>query len=105
MAVDLETIKRLTRELARISSKQYDSLEDAKKDFDDIASNFIDLNKDHDVLPILAHASAFFNLLNEEDFKTNDGKLLAEAWAVKSRYSRILNELLVKWRSEHQGFQ
>jgi hypothetical protein len=105
MTVDLETIKRLTRELALISSKQYNSLEDAKKDFDSIASNFIDLNKDHDVLPVLANASAFFNLLNEEDFKTNEGQLLAEAWAVKIRYTKLLTELLAKWRSEHYGFQ
>lgn len=101
MKVDIKTIKSLTRRLANIQLKRYGSLSEIKDDFDSVASTFIDLDsEDDEVLDRLKNASAYFNLLSEDDFKTNDSQKTSEARAVISSFTKELNKLLGKWRKE-----
>lgn len=101
MSVDISTIKVLTKKLALIKLKKYDSLSQVKEDFDEIATEFIELNSDdQQVIEQLNYAANYFNLLTEEDFSSNDQKKINESLAIKSRFAKELNVVLVKYRKE-----
>lgn len=101
MSVDITTIKALTKKLALIKLKKYDSLSQVKEDFDEIATEFIEFNSDdQQVIEQLNCAANYFNLLTEEDFSSNDQKKINESLAIKSRFTKELNVVLVKYRKE-----
>lgn len=101
MSIEITTIKSLTKKLALIKLKQYDSLSQVKEDFDDIATEFIELDSgDQQVIEQLNYAAKYFNLLTEEDFSSNDQNKINESLAIKSRFTKELNVVLVKWRKE-----
>jgi hypothetical protein len=105
MGITIDKIKPLTKKLALISLKNYDSLSEAKDDFDEISLEFINLDSDDtELVEVLKRAANFFNLLNPDDFETNDRQQINESKAVISRYSKELNSILVQWRKE-LGFQ
>ncbi|MBK8483861.1 MAG: hypothetical protein IPL31_05825 [Saprospiraceae bacterium] len=97
--MDRQTIKSLTKKLARINLKVYKSLSEIKADFDSVAAELIELQLGKEVTDTLSEASVFFNLLNEDDFNTNDQNCINEAKAVISKFTRVLNTLLNKWRT------
>lgn len=105
MGATIEQIKPLTKKLAVISLKDYDSLSEAKDDFDEISLEFINLDSDdNELVEVLKRGANYFNLLNTDDFETKDKQKLNEVAAIKSKYTRELNSILVKWRKE-LGYQ
>lgn len=105
MKVTIVQIKKLTRSLAEMKLKKYSSLSEAKNDFDLINLELVNLDSDdQELIQIQEIASNYFNLLNKEDFETNDKQQINEAKSVISRYCITLNSVLVKWKTE-LGFQ
>lgn len=98
MPIDLETIKTLTKNLASIKLKKYNSLSEIKKDFDSIATKLIDLDNNDELIKSLTTASNYFNLLTEEDFETSDKQKVNESKAVISKFTKELNTIIAKWR-------
>lgn len=101
MAIDLNTIKLLTKKLASINLEEYDSLSKVKSDFDSIAVELIDIDSnDTDLIESLNKAAEYFNLLEPSDFNTNDFQKINESHAIISKFTRELNVIIVKWRKE-----
>jgi hypothetical protein len=99
--VDLKTIKRLTKELAIMNLKTYNSLKEVSDDFNKIALELNDLViEDKNVTNILNIASGYFNLLTEEDFTSNDQILFNQSKAVISKFTKEINGLLNQWRKQ-----
>lgn len=99
MVVEINKIKKLTKQLAGISLKKYNSLTDVKNDFDNICVEFIDLDfNDEELIEVLNRAAWYFNHLEKDDFKTTDLQKINESKAVISKYCKELNSILIKWK-------
>ncbi|MBK8296832.1 MAG: hypothetical protein IPK91_06050 [Saprospiraceae bacterium] len=99
--VDINTIKRLTKKLALMNLKRYNSLNEVRDDFNKIAIELNDFVAENGhVTQVLNRASKYFNLLTEEDFSSNDRELLNESKAIISKFTTELNSLLNNWRSQ-----
>jgi hypothetical protein len=101
MEVNIEIIKAITKKLAGININEFNSLSKLKVEFDELATELIDLDSDDsDLIVSLKKASEFFNLLNEEDFQTDDKQKINESKAIISHFTRELSTTLVKWRKQ-----
>lgn len=101
MAVDLNTVKILTKKLALFNLKKYESLSEIKIDFDSVAVLLIDLDpSDAELIESLSKAAEYFNLLDPSDFITNDSRKINESNAIISKFTQELNVTIVKWRKE-----
>lgn len=105
MSVDLKTIKTLTKKLAMMNFKEYNSLKKIKDNFDSLVLEFIDLDPNNkDLIESLKIASNYFNLLTEEDFNTNDKNKMDESKSIISKITKELNSILIKWRKLHDHY-
>ncbi|MFN3754530.1 hypothetical protein [Flavobacterium sp.] len=101
MKVDIKTIKALTKKLAKMNIDKFSSLSKLRNEFDELATELIDLDSDDtELIESLGKASKFFNLLDEEDFVTNDKQKLNESKAIISHFTKELSTTIVKWRKE-----
>jgi hypothetical protein len=101
MKIEIEKIKKLTRMLAVMNINKFSSLSELKEEFDEFATEIIDLDSnDSNLIDSLKIAADFFNLLDEEDFITNDKQKLNESKSIISHLTRELNTTIVKWRKE-----